>query len=873
MASQEERNRQLVAGWQAISRNDPRPAEEYARGVLRENPDDIASLTNAHNLLGVALMLQSRNDEALRTLASALERDPRSAGTSLNLGNALNNLGRPREAIPHYKRAVELEPGMPQAHNNLAHAYEAVGLFDEAARSYREVLRIVPDDVGTHDNLGTALAHLSRHEEAVACYRAALARDPDYAPALNNLGVALCELDRHAEALPLFEKATQLDPTDAHAHNNLGNVLLKLRRAEAAAASYRRAVELVPGYAAALSNLGAALVALDRFEEALDCCRKALALDPAHADAHVNMGLAYQELRRFDEAIASHQRALAVRPDSAEAHSNLGLIYLRQGRMHEATESLRKALSIRPGYVEALLHLGTVCQEIGRFEESAEHFRKAIALAPASADAHHNLGIALRALSRDDEAIASFREALRIDPEHKYTLGALLWSELSTCRWGSLAPEIEELRAGVRRGKALIEPFAFFAVSEDLEEQRQCAMRYFEDRVGTGRTRLWNGARFRHERIRVAYLSADFREHAVAYCIAELIELHDRSTFEVIGASFGIDDGSATRARLVRGFDRVLDLRGTGDFDAAKRLSEAEVDIVVDLMGYTRSSRPGILAHRPAPIQVGYLGHPGTVGADFLDYILADRFVVPPEHQRFYSERIAYLPDSYQANDSKREIAPRVPNRAEAGLPDTGFVFCCFNNSYKVGPAIFDIWMRLLSRLPGSVLWILEDNAAAGANLRGEAQARGVDPRRLVLAQRVGAAEYRSRCRLADLVLDTLPYNGHGTAGDMLWLGLPVLTCVGHTFAGRVAGGLLHAAGLPELVTTSLEDYEALALRLASGDGLLAELRARLERTRTSAALFDSDRFRRHMESAFRTMWETWQRGGPPRTFAVEPIL
>jgi predicted O-linked N-acetylglucosamine transferase (SPINDLY family) len=804
MASQEERNQQLVAGWQAISRNDPRPAEEIARAVLRGSPDDIASLTNAHNLLGVALMLQSRNDEALKTLAWALERDPRSAGTSLNLGNALNNLGRPREAIPHYKRAVELDPSMPHAHNNLARACEAVGLFDDAVSSYREVLRIAPDDAGTHDSLGTVLAHLSRHEEAVACYRAALARNPDYAPALNNLGVALCELDRHEEALPHFEKATRVDP--------------------------------------------------------------------AHADAHVNMGLAYQELRRFDEAIACHQRALAVRPDSVEAHSNLGLSYLRQGRMQEATESLRSALSIRPGYVTALLHLGTVCQEIGRIEESAEHFRKAIALDPASADAHHNLGIALQGLSRHDEAIASFREALKSDPEHKYTLGALIWSELLVCGWGTLESEIARLNEEVRDGKSSTEPFTLIAASEDLEVQRRCGALYYEDRVRSGRARLRSGERYRRERIRVAYLSADFREHAVAYCVAELFENHDRSKFEVIGASLGADDGSAIRTRLVRSFDRFLDLRSAGNLEAAKLLRDAEVDILVDLMGYTGYSRPGILAHRPAPIQVGYLGYPGTVGADFLDYILADQFVVPPEHQQFYSERIAYLPDSYQANDSKREIAPRMPSRAEVGLPDEGFVFCCFNNSYKVGPKAFDIWMRLLSRVPGSVLWILEDNAAVGANLRREAQARGVDPRRLVFASRVGAAEYRARCRLADLVLDTLPYNGHGTTGDMLWLGLPVLTCVGPTFAGRVAGGLLHAAGLPELVTASLEEYEASALRLASGDGLLAELRARLQRNRESAALFDSDRFRRHLESAFRTMWETWQRGDPPRSFAVEPL-
>jgi predicted O-linked N-acetylglucosamine transferase (SPINDLY family) len=370
----------------------------------------------------------------------------------------------------------------------------------------------------------------------------------------------------------------------------------------------------------------------------------------------------------------------------------------------------------------------------------------------------------------------------------------------------------------------------------------------------------------------VAYLSGDFREHAVAYCIAELLELHDRSKFEIIGASLGVDDGGETRSRIARSFDRFLDVRDKGDFEAAKLMRDLEVDIVVDLMGYTRHSRPGILAHRPAPIQVGYLGYPGTLGADVNDYVLGDKFVLPQEHQAFYSEKIVHLPESYQANDSRRKVAERTPTRAEVGLPEKAFVFCCFNNSYKILPTMFDVWMRLLRDVPGSVLWILEDNALAGRNLRKEAQTRDVDPGRLVLAPRVGVAEYRARCRLADLFLDTLPYNGHGTTSDMLWAGLPVLTCAGSAFAGRVAGSLLHAAGLPELVTASLGEYQALALKLARGDRLLGELRTRLERNRASAPLFDTDRFRRHIESAFRTMWEIWQRGDKPRAFAVEPV-
>jgi predicted O-linked N-acetylglucosamine transferase (SPINDLY family) len=427
------------------------------------------------------------------------------------------------------------------------------------------------------------------------------------------------------------------------------------------------------------------------------------------------------------------------------------------------------------------------------------------------------------------------------------------------------------VRDAVRRGAQVIEPFPFVAVSEDPREQRICAERFHEDRV-KAREPLWRGERYAHGKIRVAYVSADFREHAVAYCIGELVELHDRSKFEVVGVSLGPDDGSAMRARLARAFDRFVDARVLSDLDAARLLRESEVDIAVDLMGYTRESRPGIFAHRPAPAQVGYLGYPGTVGADFLDYVLADRVVLPEADDQFFSEKVVRLPGSYQANDRKREVAGRVPARGELGLPESGFVFCCFNNSYKVVPRMFDVWMRLLDRVPGSVLWMLADNESAARNLREEARARGVAPERIVFASRVPAPEYRARCQLADLCLDTLPYNGHGTTGDMLWSGVPVLTCEGTAFAGRVAASLLHAMGLPGLVAADLEQYEVKALELARDARLLGDLRAKLERNRRSAPLFDTDRFRRHVESAYATMWDTAQRGEPARAFDVEPV-
>jgi predicted O-linked N-acetylglucosamine transferase (SPINDLY family) len=367
----------------------------------------------------------------------------------------------------------------------------------------------------------------------------------------------------------------------------------------------------------------------------------------------------------------------------------------------------------------------------------------------------------------------------------------------------------------------------------------------------------------------LAYLSADFHDHPTAYLMAELFERHDRNKFEILGISSGPDRRSEMRSRLIAAFDRFVDVRRVSDLEAARLLRDAEVDIAIDLKGFTQNCRPNILAHRPAPIQVNYLGYPGTLGAEYIDYILADEFVIPGDHQIHYSEKVVYLPGCYQVNDTKRKIAERTPARAEVGLPEQGFVFCCFNNSFKLTPRIFDIWMRLLSRIDNSVLWLLQGSATAESNLRREAQARDIDPSRLIFAPRMKLEKHLARHRLADLFLDTLPYNAHTTASDALWTGLPVVTCAGTTFAGRVAGSLLQAVGLPELVTTTLEDYEALALRMATDQGLLRESKEKLARNRLTAPLFDSERFRVHIETAYTTMRDIHQRGEESKAFAV----
>jgi protein O-GlcNAc transferase len=412
-------------------------------------------------------------------------------------------------------------------------------------------------------------------------------------------------------------------------------------------------------------------------------------------------------------------------------------------------------------------------------------------------------------------------------------------------------------------------PFENVAVSGSPRDQLECARLWIGDTCPARATPLWSGQRYRHDRIRLAYLSADFHEHAIAYLVAGLFEQHDRTRFDTIGISFCPDRDSEIRTRLKSSVGRFIDVRNKTDLEAAALLRDMEVDVAVDLTGLTGGSRPGMLALRPAPIQVNYLGYPGTMGADYIDYVIADRTVIPESDRPHYSEKVVYLPDTYAAADSRRRIADPTTSRAEAGLPETGFVFCSFNNSYKITPCMFDIWMRLLREIDGSVLWLLAADEAAVANLRREASARGVAADRLVFAQRTPVADHLARHALADLFLDTLPYNAHTTASDALWAGLPLVTCPGSTFAGRVAASLLNAVGLPEFVTHSLEDYAALALRLARDCDFLTATKSKLAQNRGTHPLFDTARFTRNIEAAYERMWALFQNGEPAAGFDV----
>ena len=624
---------------------------------------------------------------------------------------------------------------------------------------------------------------------------------------------------------PEIARESDLDAlfAEAVAHHNRGRLIEAL-------IFYDAIVRQNGGLALVHANRGAALCGLNRFDEALESFDSAIALRPDYAGAHNNKANALSALRRWDEALAGYDRAIAIDPGYAEAHYNRA----------NALKTIK-----RPG-------------------EALRGYDRAIALKPDHAEAYANRGNTFKDLNRWEDALASYETALALKPDIEFVQGARLYAKTRLCDFSGLDAKIAALEQGIREGRKVCTPFQVLAICGSAALQLRAAELYAE----AGKAELAALPAIPkyapHDKIRLGYFSADFHEHATMHLMAELFERHDRSRFELIAFSFGPERADAMRARARNAFGRFIDVRDRTDRDVALLARALEIDIAVDLKGFTQDDRAGIFAHRAAPIQVSYLGYPGTMGTDDIDYIIADRIIVPEGSERHYREKIVRLPNSYQVNDRKRAISHRAFARAELGLPPSGFVFACFNNGYKITPLLFDCWMRLLNACDGSVLWLLEDNAAAARNLKREAAARGIWEERLIFAPRMEAAEHLARLRLADLFLDTLPYNAHTTASEALWAGLPVLTSLGEAFAGRVAASLLHAVGLPELVTASLDDYEARARELANDAPQLAAIRQKLATNRLTTPLFDAGQFARHIEAAYAAMYARCRSGLAP---------
>jgi len=546
--------------------------------------------------------------------------------------------------------------------------------------------------------------------------------------------------------------------------------------------------------------------------------------------------------------------ALAIDPTFALAHNGIGLSYSNVGQFDAALESYDSAIRVDPNFSSPYVNRSFIQQKRGDIQGAMDSLHYAIKLQPDNPTAHNNLGSILTELKMPRAAIAALEMVMRIDPDYPLVAGLRLLNKIQICDWAGFQRDLPALGDRLDRGEAGAPPWALLPLIDRPDLQRKAAEAWILGNVPAVDVLGPVGSYPNHDRIRIGYFSADFHRHATAHLIAELIERHDRKAFEVLAFSFGPTTGDEMQQRLMAGADKFIDVSGKSDRDIAALAREMEIDIAVDLKGLTVGHRLGIFAHRAAPVQVNYLGFPGTLGATYFDYIIADNVIIPEESGQHYTEVVVALPGSYQVNDRKRKIAERRFTRTELGLPETGMVFCCFNNNFKIMPYIFDMWMRILHAVPGSVLWLIEDNADAAENLRWEAERRGIEKKRLVFADRISPEEHLARHMCADLFLDTYPYNAHTTASDALWVGVPLITCPGDTFASRVAASLLTAMGLPELAVSTFDEMEELAVALAKDPARLAALKEKVRTNRETSPLFDTDEFAHNIESAYQQM-------------------
>ncbi|MCP3465897.1 tetratricopeptide repeat protein [Bradyrhizobium sp. CCGUVB23] len=616
----------------------------------------------------------------------------------------------------------------------------------------------------------------------------------------------------------------------------------------------------------ALHMLGLLQAQRGNFADAEPLLKKAARIDSGNPDVLFNYANVLRALDKTDDALAWLARAIALSPDFADAHLNRGAILIARKEFHGAIAELDRAIAITPSSA-AFLNRGSAFQRLGQLDEAHDSYRSAIELAPSNPQYHFVLSEVLTEMGRHDEAIEALERTVALNKAFPFALSKLVDSRRKRADWRSFEREQAALDEAAESGVA-IDALTFLVASSSPAHQFTCAKTYVAN-VAPERGAAIPRTQSPASRLRVAYLSADFRNHATALLMAGLFEEHDRERFDVSAISYGPDDGGNMRNRLKAAFERFEDVRHLTDEDVVKLIRQLDIEVLVDLGGFTAGARPKILAHRPAPMQVNYLGFPGTMGASYIDYIMADRIVIPEGEQKHYAEKVIYLPDSYQVTDARRPPLPNAPARSEVGLPDDAFVYCAFNKTLKITPLLFDVWMRLLAKTAGSVLWLFDGGQIARENLRREAVARGIAAERIVFAPPVAIDEHLARHQLADLFLDTLPYNAHTTASDALWAGLPVLTCLGTAFPGRVAASLLNAVGLPELVTRSLDEYEGLALRIAHDSELRTALKSKLATHRSTWPLFDTVGMTRHIEKAFSEMWRRHCAGEAPASFAV----
>jgi predicted O-linked N-acetylglucosamine transferase (SPINDLY family) len=856
----------FAQGRAAHQRGDFAQAQKDYDAILQRDPKHFDAL----HLLGLIAAQGGQLEKAKGLFERAIAANPNSASAHSNLGNVLRSARRYADAIASFDRAMALDPRALNALTNRGIAYLEMGRTADALKDFDSALAADPKFILAVYGRGNALRQTGQAAEALAAYDRCLAIEPRFAPAQVDRANLLAQMGRFEDAVAAYDAIIKLAPNYIDGIYNQGVALLRLGRAEEALARFDKVLEGSPDAAGPLVNRAVALVQLYRAGEALRPADHALRLDDKTPLAWAIKGRALLDLGRPDEALVCFDRVLALSPPDAGALTNRAIALGRLHRNAEAFETAEQAAQLDPRFAGAWNSRGHALAAMNRYAEAVESFEKAIEIEPNFDEALANAGAAAFASDQSRKAIGFFGKLVAHNPDFPYALGNALHVAMHCCEWYAFDDLKARAESALQAGRRAIQPHHALVLLGSAAGQRKAAEIWVKDRYARLKP-LTAPAVHAHDKIRLAYLSADFRDHPMPYLMLELFETHDRARFETIALSFGRNDGSPMRASLEKAFDRFIDVSDKSDRECVDLLREMEIDIAVDLKGHTDHARPGIFAMRGCGIQVSYMGHAGTTGADFIDYLIADDTVVPEELAQHYSEKIIRLPDTYWVNDPRHTPSAIAPTRSEVGLPEQGFVLCCFNQNVKFTPDVFAVWMRLLQKIDGSVLWLLRTNDLASENLKKAAVSHGVAPERIVFAQRAKVADHLARHRLADLFLDTLPYNAHTTAADALRMGLPVVTCMGESFASRVCASLLQAADVPDTITTSLADYEALALKLARDPAALASVKAKLGGVMNSR-LFDTGRFRSHMEAAYIEILARHRRGERPADTRIAPI-
>ena len=692
-----------------------------------------------------------------------------------------------------------------------------------------------------------------------------LDEQPNNSNFLHLLGAITFEEKNYQKSEEIISKVIKLKPKQAEIYSLYALILFNLKKFDLAIKSWEEVIKLKPNHAEAYNNRGNILFLLEKNVAAIESYKKAIEIKSDYADAYNNLGNPLWKQKKITESIENYKKALEIQPNHPEAHNNLGMAFHKLKKNEDAIKSYDAAINFKPDYAEAHYNKANLLFEIEKIDECLQSYDTAIKFKPNYAEAYFNRGSVFLAANANVEALENFKKVLEIKPDFEVLSGTLLYTKLKLCDWKNFDEDLENLKKEANDFIKKPNPYPLLFSYDSLKVQKLVAKKWSEKlcKFTLGENQSPNFSKSnkalnliskkeKNKKIKIGYFSADFRKHAVGNLIVNLFELHDKSKFEIYCFYFGPDTNDDVYKRISNAAYKFINVRIKGEREIAQISRDFKIDIAVDLMGYTIKNRSKIFIEKCAPLQVSYLGYPGTTGANYIDYIIADKILIPRESQEYYSEKIIYLPNTFIVNDSTKKVSEKIFRKDELDLPNNSIVFCCFNQSYKILPKTFDIWMKILKRVKGSVLWLFKSNEVSCNNLKKEAYDRGVDHKRIIFANLLPSfQEHLARYKAADLFLDTSPYNAHSTCLDALKGGLPVLTIQGETYSSRVSSSFLNLLGLNELITKSLKEYEDKAVELANDLSKLKNIKYKIQTVKDTTPLFNTKLFTNNLEKAY----------------------